>query len=142
MVDTNHSVRSVAEPTKNPDAEPPRHPCNDPDLGPLEFLLAVMREPTFPISVRIKAAEAAAPYLTPRPGESRHYPCVGHHLTYIIPCFPEDRPLRPDHDVTKDPEQINANSQSFSHSASNSPLASCGGPRPQNTERPFPRTLF
>jgi len=67
------------------------HPYDDPDLGPLEFLLAVMRAEHLPLAVRIKAAASVAPYCVPRPGETRVYPCVPYHLTYIIP---ENRLLR------------------------------------------------
>jgi hypothetical protein len=72
-------------------AEPPRYAYNDPDLSPKEFLIAVMRSTHLPITIRIKAAEAAAPYFTPRPGEARHYPCVDAHLTYVIPDYPSLR---------------------------------------------------
>ena len=112
---------------------PPRHAYNDPDLSPKEFLLAVMRSQHLPLSFRIKAAEAAAPYFTPRPGEARHYPCVGYHLTYVIPDNPALREaLEPS---TEPPEQINGKSQSFSSSAPNSCQPQCGDPGTLNTER-------
>jgi hypothetical protein len=96
---------------------PPRHPCDNPDLNALEFLLAVMHDPTFPIAIRVKAAEGAAPYFTPRPGEARVYPCVDAHLTYIIPDHPRLRealePKSPDQaPPTEEPKPINGKSQS------------------------------
>jgi hypothetical protein len=105
------------------------HAYNDPDLGPLEFLLAVMRDTTLPITVRIQAAAAVAPFVTPRPG-ARRYNCVGHHLEYIIgPNLPLHEVLRQDHgprtteqgSSTETPDGGNANSQSFSVSAPNNP---------------------
>jgi hypothetical protein len=131
MVDTNQSPpRTVAEITKNSDADLPSHACDNPDLNALEFLLAVMHDRTFPLSVRMKAAEGAAPYFTPRPGNSRHYPCVGYHLTYVIP---DNLSLRQGHEP-RTPEQINANSQSKSQIRSNSHHPSSETPAPLYTE--------
>ena len=118
---------------------PPRHAYNDPDLSPKEFLIAVMRSTHLPITIRIKAAEAAAPYFTPRPGEARHYPCVDAHLTYVIPDYPSLReacePTTPDQTPpTEGHEQNNENSQSFSWSALNSHQPQLDDPRPLNTE--------
>ena len=111
---------------------PQTHAYNDPDLSPKEFLLAVMRSQHLPLSFRIKAAEAAAPYFTPRPGEARHYPCVGYHLTYVIPDNPALREaLEPS---TEPPEQINGKSQSFSSAASNSRQPQLETPGPSNIE--------
>jgi hypothetical protein len=39
------------------------HDYNDPNLTALQFLLAVMHDPTVDIADRIKAAETAAPYV-------------------------------------------------------------------------------
>jgi hypothetical protein len=36
------------------------HPCNDPDLEPVEFLQAIMRDELFSISIRMKAARYLA----------------------------------------------------------------------------------
>jgi hypothetical protein len=114
---------------------PQTHAYNDPDLGPVEFLLAVMRAQHLPMSVRISAASAAAPYTTPRPCVSRPHPC----LTYIIPDNPSLRepyePGTPDQDpCTENPEQNNTISQSNSRSASNSHQPQLDDPRPLNTE--------
>ena len=136
MVD--HTPRTVAEITKNPDAKPPEHACDNPDLNALEFLLAVMHDRTFPLSVRMKAAEGAVPYFTPRAGETRHYPCVDYHCTYVIP----DNPALLQGSSTEGPEQNNEKSQSFSPSASDNPHPQCGDPRPYNIERPFPDLSF
>src|SRR5262245_27410155 len=106
MVDTDQSPS--AQQTSH------RYAYDDPSLDAKGFLLAVMRSKHLPLSIRIKAAEGAAPYFTPCPGESRRYPCVSPHLTYIIGDNPSLRHHVPS---TKDPEQTNANSQSFSHSA-------------------------
>jgi hypothetical protein len=43
------------------------HPCNDPSLSATEFLYAVYRDRTFPMSVRIKAATALLPYTNSLP---------------------------------------------------------------------------
>jgi hypothetical protein len=76
MADTNHSAHES------------RHAYDDPQLDAKGFLLTVMRDSTVPITQRIKAAEAVAPYFTPRPGESRHYPCVDYHCKIVIEGIP------------------------------------------------------
>ena len=35
---------------------PQTHLCDDPDLSPLQFMLAVMRDTTLPLSIRLDAA--------------------------------------------------------------------------------------
>ena len=92
MTEQNQSPppRTVASITKNPDAEPPSHPCDDPSLDARGFLLAVMHDRTFPLSVRMKAAEGALPYFAPRPNESRHYDCVPYHCRIVIEGIPSD----------------------------------------------------
>ena len=44
---------------------------SNPDLSPLDFLLGVMRDASLPPDLRIKAAQAAAPYLHAKPGRSQ-----------------------------------------------------------------------
>jgi hypothetical protein len=44
---------------------------SNPDLSPLDFLLGVMRDPSISPDLRIKAAQAAAPYLHAKPGRSQ-----------------------------------------------------------------------
>jgi hypothetical protein len=41
--------------------------ASKPDLLPLDFLLGVMRDPSIPPDWRFKAAQAAAPYVHPKP---------------------------------------------------------------------------
>jgi hypothetical protein len=53
------------------------HPYDAPGLSPLEFLLAVIHDPTVPLNHRMDAAVAAAPYRNdPRPyfRERPHWP--------------------------------------------------------------------
>jgi hypothetical protein len=40
--------------------EPTAHPCNDPDIAPIQFLEAVMHDDAFSIAVRMKAAKHLA----------------------------------------------------------------------------------
>src|SRR5262249_52919265 len=92
--------------------------------------LAVMHDCTVPITQRVKAAEAVAPYFMPRPGESRYYPCVDYHCKIVIEGIPpealslrqgqEPRTLSQE-SITKDPGRENRNQQSFSPSRSASP---------------------
>jgi hypothetical protein len=44
---------------------------SNPDLSPLDFLLGVMRDASLSPDWRIKAAQAAAPYVHPKPGRSQ-----------------------------------------------------------------------
>src|SRR5215472_3429175 len=46
---------------------PQTHPYDDPDLSPIEFLQAVYRDRTLPMSIRIDAARGLLPYTEPRP---------------------------------------------------------------------------
>jgi hypothetical protein len=46
----------------------PDHPYDDPNLDSLEFLSAVRRSTTVPLSLRIEAAMALIPYESPRQG--------------------------------------------------------------------------
>src|SRR5215470_19983303 len=43
---------------------------SNPDLSPLDFLLGVMRDPGVPPELRIKVAQAAAPFVHAKPGGS------------------------------------------------------------------------
>ena len=54
------------------------HPCNDPDLSPIEFLQCVYRDPLLPMSIRIDAARGLLPYTEPRPASipSSHIGCT------------------------------------------------------------------
>ena len=134
MADTNQSTK----------AHEPAPPAYDaPDLSPKEFLLAVMRSNRLPLSERVKAAEAVAPYFMPRPGESRYYPCVDYHCKIVIEGIPpealslrqgqEPRTLSQE-SITKDPGRENRNQQSFSPSRSASPHPHDGEPGSINIE--------
>ena len=50
-------------PPPGTDAVPPRNAPDDPVQTPLDFLLAIMRNPEIPRSERVDAANKAAPYL-------------------------------------------------------------------------------
>jgi len=118
---------------------PPRHAYDEPNLSPKEFLLAVMRSQHLPLTIRIKAAEGAAPYFTRRPGKTHVHPCVDAHLTYIIPDHPRLReayePRTPEQAPPADShEQNNENSQSFSNSPPNSCQPQLETQAPLNTE--------
>jgi hypothetical protein len=43
------------------------HAYDDPNILALEFLLAVMHDPSVALDDRLRAAEVAAPYVAPRP---------------------------------------------------------------------------
>jgi len=43
----------------------------NPNVTPLDFLLGVMRAPNVPADLRIKVAQAAAPFVYPKPGSGR-----------------------------------------------------------------------
>lgn len=44
---------------------------SNPDISPLEFLLGVMRDPNVSTDLRIKVAQAAAPFVHAKPGNAR-----------------------------------------------------------------------
>jgi hypothetical protein len=75
------------------DPGPSPHAYNDPDLSPIEFLLAVMHCDRLPMSTRIDAARGLLPYTEPRPAcaPSSHVGC-----TIVIgglgPCDPDPLP--------------------------------------------------
>lgn len=71
------------------------HAYNDPDLSPIEFLTAVMRDTHLPMASRIEAARALLPYTEPRPANSFPPRC-----TIIIPPF---EPRTPDPSPAADP---------------------------------------
>jgi hypothetical protein len=49
---------------------PQTHAYDDPDLTPIEFLQAVYRDSSLPMSIRIDAARGALPFTEPRPASS------------------------------------------------------------------------
>jgi hypothetical protein len=71
MADTKQSPpRQTVEDfvRKSPSEAPgPAHPCDAPGLSPIEFLQAIYRDRTLPMSIRIDAARGLLPYTEPRP---------------------------------------------------------------------------
>jgi hypothetical protein len=68
MTDNTDGPRPTNSPSKaqgRPSARPQSkaHAYNAPGLCPLQFLQAVYRDPSVPMSLRMQAAEAAAPYV-------------------------------------------------------------------------------
>jgi hypothetical protein len=57
------STDSPSEAQGGPPVAKGDHAYNAPDLSPLAFLLAVVHDPSVPISMRILAAHHAAPYV-------------------------------------------------------------------------------
>jgi len=114
------------------------HPCNNPNLSPIEFLEAVMHDDTFSIALRAKAAKALTLIHTkaPLPPITIHIKDpYSHEYLARFPWLKEF--------VAKDPEQINTNSQSFSRSASDNPHPSSETPDPLYTEtNSYPATLI
>jgi hypothetical protein len=104
------------------DLPPQTHAYDDPDLSPIEFLQAVYRDRTLPMSTRIDAARALLPYTEPRPANSFPARCkiiIGG----LGPCDPSSGP-------PEQPEQTNEKSQSFSSIANNNlqPQSETPGP--------------
>src|SRR5262249_6200019 len=130
-------ARTVASITREGRGSRP-HSCDDPDLSAREFLLRVMRDTTLPLTTRIKAASAVAPYFTdPAP-----VPPIACRI--IIEGIPPEylsmrqgsSPRTLDHEfVAEDPEQTNGNSQSKSVRRSNSHPAQSETPAPVNLTR-------
>jgi hypothetical protein len=63
---------------------PSSHAYNDPDLSPIEFLYAVYRDASLPMSIRIEAARGLLPYTEPRPAR---IPSSDVSCTIVIPPF-------------------------------------------------------
>src|SRR5262245_34504276 len=111
----------------------PAHPCNDPDLSPLEFLQAVYRDPLLPMSIRIDAARGLLPYTEPPPGPrpTNSVPRCKIVIGGLGACAAEPSP-----------EQINSETHSFPLRRSNSHPAQSESPGPINTETTsYPLTL-
>ena len=99
MADTKQSPpRQTVEDfvRKSPSEAPgPAHPCDAPGLSPIEFLQAIYRDRTLPMSIRIDAARGLLPFTEPAPR-----PVVqGPTLTIVIGGI-------------EDPEQIIGETQS------------------------------
>ena len=149
MADTNPFPRTVASITRE-GRGPQTHAYDDPNLGPLEFLLAVMRATHLPMATRIKAASAAMPYTAPRPNtNSFHIDAERIRCKVIIPDMPElflregQGPRTPAKEfAAEDPEQDNTISQSFSVGRLNNHPAQSGDTPVLNIEtNSYPPTL-
>src|SRR6516162_759717 len=116
-------MATVKEFTRN-NLPPQTHAYDDPSLDPLEFLQAVYRDQTLPMSIRIDAARALLPYTEPRPARapSSHLGCK-----IIIGGLGSG---------TEAPEQDNGKSQSKSAIANNSHHPQSESPGPLYTETP------
>src|SRR5262245_43071592 len=80
---------------KSPSEAPgPAHPCDAPGLSPIEFLQAVYRDSSLPMSIRIDAARGLLPYTEPRPASapSSHIGC-----TIVIGGIPDPDRITADH---------------------------------------------
>jgi hypothetical protein len=90
---------------KSPSEVPgPAHPCDDPGLSALQFLHAIMRDPSFPLSTRVEAASALLPYT-----ESVPRSVAQPHLTIVIGGLPTEGQ---EHDNRN--QQSNENHSSYS----------------------------
>ena len=98
----------AAKAAQAPASTPTTHAYNDPDLSPIEFLLAVMHASHIPMSTRIEAARGLLPYTEPRPASVPPPRC-----TIVIPPF---EPTTPDPGSgTASPEQDNTISGPTAH---------------------------
>jgi hypothetical protein len=95
------------------------HACNDPSLSAKDFLYAIYRDPTFPLSVRINAAARLLPLTESVPRAVAPEP----RCTIVIGGIPTEAQ---DHD--------NTNRQSFSPDHSNTHHPCDGHPGPANIE--------
>ena len=119
---------------KSPSEAPgPAHPCDDPSLSPLQFLHAIYRDPTFPMSLRIDAARGLLPYTEPRPTNS--FPRCKIVIGGLGPC---------DHESgAHSPDGINTISQSKSDFRVDNLQPSSGPVDPLNIEtNSYPPTLI
>src|SRR5215472_5918058 len=103
---------------KSPSEAPgPAHPCDAPGLSPKEFLQAIYRDRTLPMSLRIDAARGLLPYTEPRPTNSFPPRCkiiiggLGPYIASPEPRSPADptenhsqNPLSPNITLTHDAE--------------------------------------
>ena len=126
MADTNPFPRTVASITRE-GRGPQTHAYDAPDIGPIEFLQLVYRDPLLPMSTRIDAARGLLPYTEPRPAcaPSSHVGC-----TIVIGGLGDHGSASPS------PGQINSERQSFPLSASNSHQPQSESQGPLYTETP------
>lgn len=109
------------------------HPCNNPNLSPIEFLEAVMHDDTFSIALRVKAAKALTLIHTKAPVPPITIHIKDPYSHEYLTRFPWLKEF-----AAKDPEHINANSQSFSLGATNNRHPRCGDPGRPNIETKNP----
>ena len=103
------------------------HPCNNPNLSPIEFLEAVMHDDLWSISVRVKAAKALTLIHTKAPVPPITIHIKDPYSHEYLTRFPWLKEF-----AAKDPEQINTNSQSKSRIRPDNPQPSSDTPTPQN----------
>src|SRR5215813_6167431 len=109
MADQIRTVASITREGKGPQP----HLYDDPDLSPLEFMLAVMRDTTLPLAIRLDAAAKVAPFY------HRRLRSLNPHCTIVIPplsyepwaevCSPWPR------STANDSENPSASSKTLSH---------------------------
>ena len=114
------------------------HPCNNPNLSPIEFLEAVMHDDAFSMAVRVKAAKALTLIHTKAPQPSVTIRIRDPYSYEYLARYPWLKEF-----ATKDPEQINGNSQSKSRIRPDNPQPSSETPGPLYTEtNSYPQTLI
>ena len=114
------------------DPGPSPHPCNAPDLSPIEFLRAVYQDPTLPMATRIAAAKALLPFTEPRPAS-----IPSPHCTIVIPPLPNDHGS-----VAQDPASVHRILQSSSVGAEHSHQPLSGDESQSNIETTFHPLFF
>ena len=105
------------------------HPCNNPNLSPIEFLEAVMHDDTFSIALRAKAAKALTLIHTKAPVPPITIHIKDPYSHEYLTRFPWLKEF-----AAKDPEQVNTNSQSKDRNRSYSHQPSSETPGPTNIE--------
>ena len=105
------------------------HPCNNPNLSPIEFLEAVMHDDTFSIALRAKAAKALTSMQTKAPVPPITIHIKDPYSHEYLTRFPWLKEF-----AAKDPEQVNTNSQSKSRIRPDNPQPSSETPGPTNIE--------
>jgi len=114
------------------------HPCNNPNLSPIEFLEAVMHDDTFSIALRAKAAKALTSMQTKAPVPPITIHIKDPYSHEYLTRFPWLKEF-----AAKDPEQVNTNSQSKSRIRPDNPQPSSETPGPTNIEtNSYPATLI
>src|SRR5262249_28007873 len=114
------------------------HPCNNPNLSPIEFLEAVMHDEPFSMALRVKAAAALTSIQTKAPVPPITIHIKDPYSHEYLTRFPWLKEF-----AAKDPEQVNTNSQSKSRIRPDNPQPSSETPGPTNIEtNSYPPTLI